>query len=285
MAVLRDINDSYSSYKKLINFYNLNKSKKFETIGIKLLGWFSANMSAVLGGIFDLLSFNLNNIEVEKIDPEIKKILLKNNFLSYWGFKKREDSFHTTIPFLKLNPSDGKFFKSYVIEEFMTRDELPMMSDMVKERMLDAINEIFVNARMHSESKHIYTCGQFYPYRNTLEFTIVDTGIGIKRRVNERFSSNLSSIQAIKWAIEDKNTTKEGISGGIGLAFLKEFVEKNGGKMQIVSDDGYYKYSKWSEDSKIFDNPYPGTIVNMEFKTDDNSSYYLEEEIKPNDIF
>jgi light-regulated signal transduction histidine kinase (bacteriophytochrome) len=36
-----------------------------------------------------------------------------------------------------------------------------------------------------------------------------------------------------QWKI---HTTKENISGGIGLALFKEFIELNRGEMQIVSD-------------------------------------------------
>jgi signal transduction histidine kinase len=159
------------------------------------------------------------------------------------------------------------------------------MSQAVKEKIVEAIYEIFVNAQIHSETTFIYTCGQFYPQKNKIEFSIVDTGIGFREKINRRFNSQLSGDKAIAWAVQDKKTTKEGISGGIGLAILKEFVEMNKGKMQIVSNDGFYELSDGSVESKTFQGEFPGTIVNLQFKTDDSSSYTLQNAIDADDIF
>jgi hypothetical protein len=41
--------------------------------------------------------------------------------------------------------------------------------------------------------------------------------------------------------MKDGHSTKQGISGGIGLAILKEFVILNKSKIQIISDDGFYQ--------------------------------------------
>ena len=159
------------------------------------------------------------------------------------------------------------------------------MSDRVREILIDRIYELFVNAQMHSQTKKIYTCGQFYPNRHILEFTLVDTGIGIKKKVNDRFNEDLSSIQAIKWALVEGQTTKEDAPGGIGLAFIKELVEKNRGKLQIISDDGFYEYSNGIEKYDIFSSSFPGTILNIQINTNDKTSYSLEAEINPNEIF
>lgn len=285
MEKLLNINDDFQAYQQLINLYISNKDKLFDNIDIGLNAWFSANMSAVLGGVLDLLSGNFNNIEIKEIDDSIERILLKNNFLAYWGYNKLEDNNHTTIPFQKLTPTDGRFFKLYVTNELIGRDEFPNMSHRVREILIDRIYELFVNAQIHSETKNIYTCGQFYPKKHILEFTIVDTGIGIRKKVNDRFNESLTSIKAIKWALVEGQTTKEDAPGGIGLAFIKEFVEKNKGKLQIISDDGFYEYSNGHEEYKTFSGAFPGTILNIQINTNDKTSYCLEAEINPNDIF
>ncbi len=285
MTQLVNINNTFESYQKLIDFYQEHKYKEFDTIHLELRQWFAANMCAALGGILDAFTDNLNDVKIDYISPDIERILLKNDFLSFFGRSRMIDNYHTTIRFLKLKLSDGKFFNNYVVNELIGRTELPKMSYLVKEKMTEAIYEIFVNAQIHSESRQIYTCGQFFPRDNTIEFTIVDTGIGFKRKVNERFNANLNSIQAIKWAIMDKNTTKVGVTGGIGLALLKEFIEKNRGKMQIISDDGFYQFDIQGEQSYFFNGSFPGTIVNLQFRTDDNSSYILKKEFDNNNIF
>jgi anti-sigma regulatory factor (Ser/Thr protein kinase) len=285
MTLLSNINTTFQSYQMLINLYHEHKDKLFDTVHIELKNWFAANMSAALGGILDVFTNNLNTIDFDFIDPAIERILLKNDFLSYFGKTRILDQYHTTIRFLKLKLSDGKYFNDYVVNELIGRNELPKMSSMVKEKMTEAIYEIFVNAQIHSNSEFIYTCGQFYPKENKIEFTIVDTGIGFKNKINTRFNSKLNSIQAIQWAIKDRNTTKVGVTGGIGLALLKEFIEKNKGKMQIVSDDGFYQFDNKGEQTELFQGAFPGTIVNLQFRTDDNSSYVLKAAFDSNDIF
>jgi len=69
------------------------------------------------------------------------------------------------------------------------------------------------------------------------------------------------------------------------LAILKEFVEKNKSKMQIISGDGFYEFGCNGEIEKTFTGSFPGTIVNLQFRTDDNSSYILQGEITSNDLF
>ncbi len=285
MNKLANIDNTFESYQQLIDLFQDNKEKHFSNIELSITRWFSANMSAALGAILDKLQENLNTIKFVHISQDTEQILKKNNFLSYFGYPSVDDSNHTTMPFLKLKATDGKFFSDYVYNELLSRNELPYMSDRVKDKITEAIYEIFVNAQIHSESEQIYTCGQFFPIKNKIEFTIVDVGIGFKDKINKRFKTKMNAIQAIRWAVQNRNTTKIDISGGIGLALLKEFIAKNKGAMQIISNDGFYQYGKTEKKAKLFDGFFPGTIVNLQFRTDDNHLYNLKTEINAEDIF
>lgn len=287
MSSLNNIDNTFESYQNLIHLYEENKDKLSSNIHIELHQWFAANMSAALGAVLDKFTADLNDIHFDYLTPQIETILLKNDFLTYYGKQRAKDVNNTTIKFQKLKPTDGKYFKNYVIEELIEGHiaNLPTMTDGVKEKIVEGIYEIFVNAQIHSGSPFIYTCGQFFPNKNKIEFTIVDTGIGFKEKINQRFNSNLSAMQAIKWAVQDKMTTKIGVSGGIGLAVLKEFIELNKGKMQIASSDGFYQFDSQGEQANQFIGQFPGTIVNLQFKTDDKHNYSLKNEIDINDIF
>jgi len=285
MFVLNNIDTSFESYQQLIRLYVENKDKFFDTIEINFQQWFSANLCSALGAALDKLINGLNTIRFNHIPPLTQTIIQKNDFLSHFGYKRLSDTNNTTITYLKLKPADGKFFHKYVSGELLNRPELPIMSPALKKKIAESIYEIFVNAQIHSETDFIYTCGQFFPKKNNIEFTITDTGIGFKNRVNKRFKKNLSSVQAIKWAINDGHSTKLGISGGIGLAILKEFVIKNKGKIQIISDDGFYQLDAQGEKIRQFSGSFPGTIVNMQFLTDDTASYSLVSEVLPEDLF
>lgn len=283
--MLNNIYTSFSGYAQMIRLYHENKEKIFETIPISFENWFSANMSAVLGGILDKLESELNTIKIENLPVSIKTIIQKNDFLSHYGYQKVSDCNNTTIKYLKIKPTDGRFFHGYITNELLNRPELPTMTTALKKKISESIYEIFVNAQIHSETEFIYTCGQFFPTKHTIEFTIVDTGLGFKKRINTRFGVNMNSTQAIQWATSDGHSTKNGISGGIGLALLKEFVLINKGKLQIVSDDGFYQFDAGGETTNSFSEPFPGSIVNLQFRTDDSNSYALKSETSLDDIF
>jgi hypothetical protein len=282
---LINIDTSFESYQQLINLYHENKDRQFETIEISFQQWFAANLSSALGGVLDKLLENLNTIRFSYISPDIRAIMQKNDFLSHFGYQKVNDIYNTTIRYQKLKPSDGRFFHRYVLKELLERPELPAMSSALKKKIAESIYEIFINAQLHSESNFIYMCGQFFPAKHTIEFTITDTGVGFRNRVNSRFERDLSSVQAIKWAMIDGHSTKQGISGGIGLAILTEFVSINKGKIQIISDDGFYQLDTDGVQTRLFSGSFPGTIINMEFKTDDTTSYLLTSETESDEPF
>lgn len=276
--------NDFNSYQQLITFYQDNKDESFSDIHLELSDFFSADLSAVLGSILDIFLSNSNTILFDNLGSRIELILKKNGFLSYFGYKSEIDNYSTTIKYQKILPVDGKYFKSYIENELINSNlsSLSKMSKGVKNGIIEAIYEIFVNAQIHSETKYIYSCGQLFPKKNELVFTLVDRGISIKNCVNKRFGSNLSSIKAIEWALRDRNTTKKDITGGIGLALLKEFIIRNKGIMQIISNDGYYSFNEEGEEYRLFVGQFPGTIINIKFKTDDVHSYSLKSEEKIN---
>ena len=164
MHKLISINNTFESYQNLIQLYETYKDELFGNIHLEIRRFFAANMSAALGAILDKFTSNLNDIHFDYLSPQIEAILLKNDFLTFFGKQRAVDLNKTTIRFQKLKPTDGKFFKTYVVNELIEEHitDLPQMSQGVKEKIVEAIYEIFVNAQIHSETKYIYTCGQFF---------------------------------------------------------------------------------------------------------------------------
>ncbi len=53
----------------------------------------------------------------------------------------------------------------------------------LRKKFHESIFEIFSNAVLHSQTKFgIYSCGQFYPNRNKLDFSVADLGVGMPKR-------------------------------------------------------------------------------------------------------
>lgn len=281
---LIDINTNLSSYNQFVALYAQLSKIDFDAIKINVKDWFGANMSAVLGGILDKIALK-NTVSVSSGNAKIISILQKNTFLANYGYKIIPDVNGTAIKYLKLKPTESRFFNSYIINELLSRSAFPSMTDELRKKIAESIYEIFVNAQIHSNTDYIYTCGQFFPKKHKIEFTIVDMGDGFKKLINGRFNATLTSVQAIKWAVQDGHTTKTDVSGGLGLSLLTEFIKLNNGKFQIISDDGFYEAGEF-EKTHILNAPFPGTIVNMQFRTDDTHSYRLSSETySTDDIF
>ena len=282
--ILSNVHYNFDGYNQLVNFYETYKEEFFEVIELEINTWFDANLSALLGGVIDKLTY-ANSIEFGVLSQEIKVVLQKNSFLTHFGFDKLTDTNNTTIKYLKLKPTDSRFFNNYVQTELFSRNELPIMSVALKKKISESIFEMFVNAQIHSSTEFIYTCGQFFPQRHEIVFTIVDTGIGFAKRIEKNLGSTISSAKAIKWAMKEGHTTKRGTPGGIGLALLKGFIAINKGKIQIISGDAMYEFENGNESFQKLDGYFDGAVINMIFNTNDTTSYFLADEINKDDLF
>lgn len=276
---LSNIHNNLDGYNQLVQLYEEHKDDIFEKIDIEMQVWFDANLSALLGGILDKIKNDgLNDINFTSIKNDIQTILQKNGFLSFYGYPKVYDTNHTTIEYKKIKPSDTRYFNQYLEDELLNRTEFPNMSEAVHDKISESIQEMFINATIHSETEFIYTCGQFFPRDHKLNFTIVDTGIGFAKRIKKDFDMEISSSEAIKWAMVEGHTTKQNVSGGLGLALLKEFITLNKGKIQIISGDAFYELYDNSEKMQKLDGYYDGAVISMTFKTDDSKTYRFASE-------
>jgi signal transduction histidine kinase len=192
------------------------------------------------------------------------------------------------LPFKKFKIHAGEQFSEY-LNTYMVGRGIPEMTRALKRKFNQSLLEIFQNAAIHSESNYwgIFACGQFYPNKNKLDFTISDAGIGVRENVRRHLNdSTINSINALKWAMTEGNSTKtSGQPGGLGLKFVKDFIRINGGKLHIVSRQCFYEFSLEKEVFKEMEYDFPGTCVNIEINTNDPNSYSLTSELTVADIF
>ena len=254
---------------------------------MKATHWFDADMCAALGAILYTLGDNLNTVNLINIHPNVASILSKNGFLSHYGGETIPDRWETTISYQRFDVEDDRYFASYIEDEFIHRSEIPEMSPGLLKRFRESIFEIFSNAVLHSRTKlGIFSCGQFFPNRNKLDFTVADLGVGIRRNIKDHVGIKVSPEDAIIWATKDGNTTKRGnVPGGLGLKMLCEFVDLNNGCIQIVSESGYWQRRNRETSTTSLNDPFPGTVVSVEINTADSQSYALTSEFTEADIF
>jgi len=286
---LPEIRHNQDGFEALVRLISKTEECLFDDIEIDMggVGWFDADMCAPFGALLYKLSDRINTVELTKIPQAVTRILSKNGFLSNYGREKLPDTFGTTIPYMRFDAKDDRFFAGYIEDEFVRRSEMPRMSRGLIKKFRESVFEIFSNAVLHSQTKlGIFSCGQYFPKRNRLDFAVADLGIGIRQNVLDNTGLDLRAEAAIAWATDGQNTTKRGqIPGGLGLKLLREFIILNGGRIQIVSDSGYWALERGDVTMREMKYKFPGTVVSIEIDTADKRSYKLSSEISEKDIF
>ncbi len=273
------IDSDQQGFASLANIYQQVKPYQFETIQLDFQNttWFDANMLAMLGAIME--SAWTNDFDIVNLRPKQEKIFKKTRY-SYFGGESLPDQYQTTVEYRKSKVSEIGSFEKYLEKKLLVHPRLPNMSALLRKKIKESILEIFNNAKMHGNCEFVFSCGQYYPRKGRLDFTIVDIGNTIRKKVRDYSGREVSGKRAIEWAVSECTTTRKGdIPGGLGFTLIRDFLCKNEGKIQIASADGYWyekERTSYSEDLSDF---FGGTVVNLEFNVNDQCSYCLASEI------
>jgi len=180
---LPEIRHNRAGFEALVQLRARAKDCLFDDIEIDMrsTGWFDADMCAPFGAILYRLSDRMNSVTLANAPTSVERILSKNGFLSHYGGNRLPDTWGTTIPYRRFEAKDDRYFASYIEEEFVRRSEMPKMSSGLVKKFRESVFEIFSNAVIHSQTKlGIFSCGQYFPKRDRLDFAVADLGIGIR---------------------------------------------------------------------------------------------------------
>lgn len=194
-------------------------------------------------------------------------------YICYHGVKK-PDLYETVIEYRRFKDCESSLFKEYVENHFIEKhigSHIPEMEEPLKKKFRRSIFEIYENAVFHSQTRlGIFACGQYFPRKELLNFTIVDLGIGIQENLYQKLKLSYTPERAISWALDGVNTTRQctgGTPGGLGLKLIKNFIYNNRGQMIIISDGGYWSFKDGKEDLKRLMLAFPGTAVSITINT------------------
>ncbi|MHC4154219.1 MAG: ATP-binding protein [Planctomycetota bacterium] len=278
------IGSTQQGFGALANIYQQVKLCEFEKIQLDFQNttWFDANMLAMLGAIME--SAWTNDFDIVNLGPAQEKIFKKTRY-SYFGGESLPDRYQTTVEYRKSKVSEIGSFEKYLEKKLLAHPEIPSMSALLRKKIKESILEIFNNARMHGNCEFVFSCGQYYPRKGRLDFTIVDIGNTIRKNVRDYSGRKVSGKKAIDWAVSERTTTrKDNIPGGLGFTLIRDFLCKNSGKIQIASANGYWYEKGCTSHSKDLDAFFRGTVVNLEFNVNDQSWYCLTSEMEDIDI-
>lgn len=262
------IQTSKSGYKQLIQFYKKCQKYHNRTIHIDFSGlsWLDGNMCA----LFDAILFKLNTENSLRFGIDVKyikrhfDILFRNGFLR--DLNDIDNYTNSAIELNKFSIDDSDRFIDYISEEFLSHQSLNLAED-VRDNLITCFSEVFSNVELHAETKlPVFACGQYFPQKKRLKFTLLDLGVGYLPNIQEYTKNEItSSKEAINWAITEGHSTKQGTRGGDGLSQILAICKKNKGVLHIVTGDTY-----WGSDMGIIESSkvpeFTGAMLNITFK-------------------
>ena len=245
------------------------------------------SMIAALG-----LNIKPENIHIGKLEAKSSHYLVRMGL-----FKLLNISCDTAI---QERAPEGRFIPlkqvrtSDELAEFIT-EMIPLLhSDPEQSKTIGyIISELGRNVLEHSLAKNgAILCAQFYPKSNTIRIGIADTGIGIKKTINQAHSAgtDLEAIRLALWPGITGTTSAPGgtaQNAGAGLFFIKSIANLNKDFFVIYSGKGFYKLLiKKGEKIKLNADPFEdrhskldqlpywqGTLVGVDISLDQTREY------------
>ncbi len=279
------IGGTYSGFCHLVDLQNKVEHSPAAKILLDgtYLGFCGANLCAVLAGIIHRARSLGKEVLFENLQGKVLEIWNRNYFWLQDQNNVPMDFNNTVVHYMVFDVKHGSDFGNYIRTELLSKRDLPKMSEGARKAIQESLYEIYSNAVLHSGCDQVFTCGQYYPSKHVLEFTMVDMGRTFRTNVSEFWNQPVSGAAAIDWAVKDGSTTKVGNTpGGLGLFRIRSFLLMNKGKLQIVSADGFWQEMGGNSYSWHAGGEFPGTIVNLTFNMKDDLGYRLKSE--PEDV-
>jgi hypothetical protein len=93
------LRSDFSGFSSLAKIANATKKCFLDIVKVDFsdANWIDANMSAPLGVILSRISNDVNTVQPIDFQPAVEGILLKNLFLTNYGYPKKLDTYGTTV--------------------------------------------------------------------------------------------------------------------------------------------------------------------------------------------
>ncbi len=178
--------------------------------------------------------------------------------------KKYDDEI--IIPLIRFSKSDNIEVK---VVNWLDKDVfrfIPVNDNKLKKKIIENLWEIVDNGITHGMSEFgVSACGQFYPKREYFEVAFYDAGIGMARKIKQygAVKETEPDFECIKWALQKGTSTLNVPAAGMGLFYLRNFVNVNKGTIQFISGEGFLDIPESFNDGAELNNKIEGTLVNI----------------------
>lgn len=258
---------------ELLKFYDFAKKYHYSsvTLNISPTNHVDANLAAPILAIARKLQ-NENKVRVFVELGDGKGVFFRNGLVSQLkgngNVNEYCDDRLSTIQLTTFEATEEESYCQYLRNDFFGHRGLDNLSTKIKDALRTHYIEIFTNVGLHANTYFpVFTCGQYFPDKNILKFTLVDLGEGFLKKISEKTAGRITDDKsAILWATEGINTTKNIAvfgPGGTGLKELKNYCNLNNGSLHICSGTGYVNMLSNKTFEYNLTTPFPGSIVNI----------------------
>lgn len=271
-----DIITNLKGLEKLIELNHLEPADNIIDVDMAGLKFLDANLVALLAAILFQKCANGYKVTLCNYSEKIKNIFKRNHF-----FISEDNVFvldETAMEFKMFSPENESEFIKYINEQLLDKSQFPKMADGYKKQIRSKIQELFANAVEHGRAKYIYCCGQHFPQKGTMKFSIVNLGVTIRSNVNKFLEKNLTASEAIQWASKEGHSTAASESNptrGLGLSLLQDFIINNNGELSILSDKGFWCIKNKRYTHHEIEKEFSGTIINIVINVNDTKEYKI----------
>ncbi len=262
------IYSTYIGFNRLISFYKkcLKHPQSVIEIDFSKTKWIDANMCAVLHAILYKLNKNQDNtfsIDLEYVRGRFD-ILFRNGFLRKILYIP--DRFGTTVELTTFSKEDDEKFYDFINYQLMNHPGMAMTKK-YRNEIIDSFLEVFVNVQLHARTDlPVFACGQYYPTKELLKFTLVDLGVGYLPPIRDYTNGKiLDNRDAIMWALKG-NSSKKDAPGGTGIKDILNCCMKTGSHLNIITGDSFWGTNLYRKKNKFREiEEFCGTTINLIF--------------------
>ena len=216
-------------------------------------------------------------IDWETVSSDIRRQLGRWELTELFGVNNHPWT-DNAIPLFHQKRLDGGAVEEYISSVIRAGDNMPAMTPLLVKETNRALCELFVNIFEHANSPcGGLAIGQYYPHVKQVQICVCDLGVGLAEKVQRAGHAPDCCGMAIRWALEEGNSTKSGL-GGLGLFMLREFVKLNGGSLRLLANTGYYVQSGANQNSQSLTTSFPGTLIQIGLLIRPDEVYTIQRE-------
>jgi hypothetical protein len=253
IPLIGDITTGQSGLASLFRFEQACRQHRNCTILVNTqrMKWLDANLCAIRGACFyrlhveNGLSFVLDRDQV----AGRFSIFARNGFVSAEGISGRGAG-NSAVELQTFGQDESDEFVHYIEHKLLGHHSLQLHPNLVSD-FTNSFTEVFANVNLHANTTSpIFTCGQHFPQKGKLSFTLADLGDGYLLPIQRRFAAITTSAQAIQWALQPGHTSRPpedgyfDIPGGYGLTNLHDYCKQAGGELQITTGNAFWSSTR-----------------------------------------